>query len=219
MTTPLSTSTLLVRDRKSNIVLLLVEEAGDLEELPLRIKTESGHFYLKEGVFCDFKNWLNENWGKKRSSAFKDSNDHISSLHWAGRVGQVGVYPCYNNWSFWLSLQRKSYFWLTFHFWHYAIAQTASYYVCVLCVRVCVESDWDITEAEEHCRSAGLLDGQRLRAAQLHQAGPRPKPHHAGRPGHPCPPGSDGFQVSLCVSACTSWCCVFESYESGFLVL
>lgn len=54
-----------------------------------------------------------------------------------------------------------------------------------------------IAEAEEHRGSAGFLDGQRLRAAQLHQAGSRPEPHHAGRPGHPRPPGPDGLQVSL----------------------
>jgi len=59
--------------------------------------------------------------------------------------------------------------------------------------------DWCVTEAEEHRRSAGFLDGQRLRAAQLHQAGPRPEPRHAGRPGHPRPLGPDGLQVSLCV--------------------
>lgn len=56
--------------------------------------------------------------------------------------------------------------------------------------------DWDDTEAEEYRGSAGFLDGQRLRAAQLHQAGPGLEPRDAGRPGHPGPSGSDGFQVS-----------------------
>lgn len=56
--------------------------------------------------------------------------------------------------------------------------------------------DRSVTEAEEHRGSAGFLDGQRLRAAQLHQAGPRPEPGHAGRPGHPRPPRPDGLQVS-----------------------
>lgn len=70
--------------------------------------------------------------------------------------------------------------------------------MCFFSLSVC-GCDWYFTEAEEHCRSAGFLDGQRLRAAQLHQAGPRPESHHAGRPGHPRPSGSDGFQVSLCV--------------------
>lgn len=72
------------------------------------------------------------------------------------------------------------------------------YMSSVLCLCVCGRG-WYITEAEEHRRSAGFLDGQRLRAAQLHQAGPRPESYHAGRPGHPRSSSSDGFQVSLCV--------------------
>lgn len=74
--------------------------------------------------------------------------------------------------------------------------------MCVLLLPLCVAVVPYLTEAEEHRGSAGFLDGQRLRAAQLHQAGPRPEPHHAGRPGHPRPSGSDGFQVSLCVCVC-----------------
>lgn len=50
-----------------------------------------------------------------------------------------------------------------------------------------------VAEAEEHRRSSGFLDGQRLRAAELHQAGPGPEPHHARRPGHPRPPRPDGL--------------------------
>ena len=77
-----------------------------------------------------------------------------------------------------------------------------------MCVCVCVCSCLHVavvtyvTEAEEHRRSAGLLDGQRLGAAQLHQAGPRPEPHHAGRPGHPRTPRPDGLQVRVCVCVC-----------------
>lgn len=54
-----------------------------------------------------------------------------------------------------------------------------------------------VTEAEEHRWSSGLLDGQRFGTAELHQAGQRSQPHHAGRAGPARSPGSDGFQVSV----------------------
>lgn len=54
-----------------------------------------------------------------------------------------------------------------------------------------------VTEAEEHRWSSGLLDGQRFRTAELHQARQRSQSRHAGSAGPARSPGSDGFQVSV----------------------
>ena len=77
-----------------------------------------------------------------------------------------------------------------------------------VCPSLCVALIGTVTETEEHRRGAGFLDGQRLGAAQLHQAGPRPESHHAGRPGPPRTSRPDGLQVSLCVCGCVSECVV-----------
>lgn len=91
---------------------------------------------------------------------------------------------------------------LTFQFFLHPVPLTISF--CVFFSLRVSGTDWYVTEAEEHCRSAGFLDGQRIRAPQLHQAGPRPESHHTGCPGHSRPSGSDGFQVSQ-FGGCLEW--------------
>lgn len=124
----------------------------------------------------------------------------LSALGWTGgreRKGRAWVYPQSNNCTFWLPLKTPSFQFLTHPIVLPAAALTTPSSVSSPTPPVSRACAWCLAEAEEHRGSAGLLDGQRLRTAQLRQAGPRPEPRHARRPGHPRPPGSDGLQVSL----------------------
>ena len=67
-------------------------------------------------------------------------------------------------------------------------------FVCAVCLSCgCLRSCLLSAETEEHCRGPCLLDGQRVGAAQLHQAGPRPQSDHIGCTGRPGTLGTDGL--------------------------
>lgn len=174
--------------------------------------------WRKTSAFCEFmlKFWRCEE-NKNLNLHLSDSDDHSSFQHRVGLEGGVGrawVYP-WSNCSFWLPLKQKLLsptFSLTLQSWLLPAALTSSMFVFFSFFSCVCGCDWYVTEAEKHCRSTGFLDGQRLRAAQLYQAGPRSESHHTGRPRHPRPPCPDGFQVSLSVTVRWDVCWVVLEY-------